>query len=184
MAIHLVDTAGLRETEDPVEQLGIDRARKAVQDADLVLLVDDVERGKLGDPDWSLAQIPRTAKRIRVLNKIDLLDRQPDKRQMCGETQVTVSAKTAAGLALLHAAILEATGRSPEGEGVFLARERHLEALARAAGRLRDAKSCLTHLELFAEELRLAQLALSEITGEFTVDDLLSEIFSKFCIGK
>lgn len=185
MAIHLVDTAGLRETEDPVEQLGIDRARKAVQDADLVLLVDDVERGKLDDPDWSLAQIPRTAKRIRVLNKIDLLDRQPDKRQMCGETQVAVSAKTAAGLALLHAAILEAAGRSPEGEeGVFLARERHLEALLRAAGHLRDAKNCLTHLELFAEELRLAQLALSEITGEFTVDDLLGEIFSKFCLGK
>ena len=186
MAIHLVDTAGLRETQDAVEQLGIDRARKAVQDADLVLLVDDVERGRLADQDWILGQIPRTVKRIRVLNKIDLLNRQPDKRQIGGETQVAVSAKTAAGLALLHAAILEAVGRSPspEGEGVFLARERHLEVLARAAGHLENAKTCLTQLELFAEELRLAQLALSEITGEFSADDLLGEVFSKFCIGK
>lgn len=184
MAIHLVDTAGLRETEDPVERLGIDRTRKAVQDADLLLLVDDVEHARLADQDWTLAQIPPTAKRIRVLNKIDLVDRQPGKREVGGQTQIEVSAKTGAGLALLRSAVLEAAGRLPEGEGVFLARERHLEGLARAAGHLQNAERSLTQLELSAEELRLAQLALSEITGEFTADDLLGEIFSKFCMGK
>lgn len=184
MVIHLVDTAGLREAQDPVEKLGIDRTRRAVQDADVLLLVDAIgcESG-VGDTAI-LAAMPTKARKIRVLNKIDLVHRPPLKRDLCGETQVEVSARTAEGLGLLRAAIVHAAGGLPEVEGVFLARERHLEALARAAAHLTTAERCIRQLELFAEELRLAQLALADITGEFTTDDLLGEIFSKFCIGK
>jgi tRNA modification GTPase len=184
MAMQLVDTAGLRETQDAVERLGIDRTRKAVKDADLLLLVDDADLEKRMGQEWTLAEIPPKAKRIKVLNKIDLLHRLPTKRELSGETEVEVSAKTGAGLSLLRSAILEAAGRLPEGEGVFLARERHLGGLARAADHLQNAEGSLNQLDLAAEDLRLAQLALSEITGEFTADDLLGEIFSKFCIGK
>ena len=184
MPIHLVDTAGLREAQDPVEKLGIDRTWRAVGDADVVLVVGDVQRPNPAERDWILSQIPVKSKRIMVLNKIDLVDREPSRYQLDGEVRVEVSAKTAAGIGLLHAAILETAGRLPEVEGVFLARERHLEGLARAAGHLENAESRLKQPELLAEELRLAQIALGEITGEFTADDLLGEIFSKFCIGK
>jgi tRNA modification GTPase len=184
MPIHLVDTAGLREAQDPVEKLGIDRTWRAVGDADVVLVVGDVQRPNPAERDWILSQIPVKSKRIMVLNKIDLVDREPSRYQLDGEVRVEVSAKTAAGIGLLHAAILETAGRLPEVEGVFLARERHLEGLARAAGHLESAESRLKQPELLAEELRLAQIALGEITGEFTADDLLGEIFSKFCIGK
>ena len=184
MPIHLVDTAGLREAQDPVEKLGIDRTWRAVGDADVVLVVGDVQRPNPAERDWILAQIPVKSKRIMVLNKIDLVDREPSRYQLDGEIRVEVSAKTAAGIGLLHAAILETAGRLPEVEGVFLARERHLEGLARAAGHLENAESRLKQPELLAEELRLAQIALGEITGEFTADDLLGKIFSKFCIGK
>ncbi len=184
MPIQLVDTAGLREAKDPVEKLGIDRTWKAVREADVVVVVGDVQRPNAEECVWILPQLPVKAKRIMVLNKIDLVDREPNSYQLDGEIRVEVSAKTAAGIGLLHAAILEAAGRLPEAEGVFLARERHLEGLARAARHLESAENCLNQLELFAEELRLAQMALGEITGEFTADDLLGEIFSKFCIGK
>jgi tRNA modification GTPase len=165
MTIQLIDTAGLRETRDPVEKLGIERTRKAVQEADLLLLIDDAGSANRVDEDWTLAEIPANTKRG-------------------GYTEVEVSAKTGAGVELLRSAILEAAGRLPEIEGVFLARERHLDALARAGAHLQNAKSSLHQLDLAAEDLRLAQQALSEITGEFTADDLLGEIFSKFCIGK
>jgi tRNA modification GTPase len=182
--IHIVDTAGLREARDPVEKIGIHRTWKAVQGADLVLLVIDVQRGRTAEDDLIQAQLPDSAKRVIVVNKIDLVGREPSRRQVGQEAEVEVSAITGAGIGLLREAILEAAGQAPDGEGVFLARERHLEALMRAARHLQDAEECFTQLELFAEELRLAQLALGHITGEFTADDLLSEIFSKFCIGK
>ena len=184
MTIQLIDTAGLRETRDPVEKLGIERTRKAVQDADLLLLIDDAGRANRLDEDWNLAEIPANTRRIRVLNKIDLAGRHPVRRERGAYTEVEVSAKTGAGVELLRSAILEAAGRLPEIEGVFLARERHLDALARAGTHLQNAKSSLHQLDLAAEDLRIAQQALSEITGEFTADDLLGEIFSKFCIGK
>jgi tRNA modification GTPase len=184
MAIQLIDTAGLRETEDVVERLGIERTRKAVQDADLLLLVDEAELARSLAEAWSLAEIPVPAKRIRVLNKIDLVHRQPEKRERDGCVEVEVSAKTGAGLDLLRSAILETVGRLAEVEGAFLARERHLESLSQAAGHLYDAEQSLSQPDLVAEDLRLAQRALSQITGEFTADDLLGEIFSKFCIGK
>jgi tRNA modification GTPase len=184
MPLQLLDTAGLRETQDPVEKLGIERTWRAVREADVVLVVDDVQRLNAEERDWILAQLPAKTKRIGVLNKIDLVDRAPGRYQLDGEIQIAVSAKTGAGIDFLHAVILEAAGRMPEAEGTFLARERHLEGLARAAEHLESAGNCLNQLELFAEELRLAQIALGEITGEFTADDLLGEIFSKFCIGK
>jgi tRNA modification GTPase len=184
MVIQLVDTAGLRETPDTVERAGIDRARRAVQEADLLLLVDDAEVPEGTDPGWTLADIPPKTKRIRVLNKIDLVDRQAARRDVDGEIEVEVSAKTGAGLVLLRTAILEAAGRLSEVEGVFLARERHLDVLARGAAYLENAERSFDQLDLAAEDLRLAQLALSEITGEVTADHLLGEIFSKFCIGK
>jgi len=184
MPVHLVDTAGLREAQDPAEKLGIERTWKAVHDADVVLLVDDVQCPNPAERDWILAQICTKAKRIMVLNKIDAVGREPLRYQVEGEIRVEVSAKTAAGMALLHSAILEVAGRLPETEGVFLARERHLEGLERAARHLEGAETHRDQPELFAEELRLAQIALGEITGEFSADDLLGEIFSKFCIGK
>ena len=184
MTLQLVDTAGLRETQDTVERLGIERARKAVQVADLLLLVDDAEREKGGDQHWALAEIPAAARRIRVLNKIDLVQREPAKLELGGITEIRVSAKTGAGLPLLRSTILEAAGRVGDIEGVFLARERHLDALARAATHLQGAQHSMNQVDLAAEDLRLAQLALSEITGEFTADDLLGEIFFKFCLGK
>jgi tRNA modification GTPase len=155
-----------------------------VQEADLLLLVNDAEVPKGTDPGWTLADIPPKTKRIRVLNKIDLVDRQAARRDVDGEIEVEVSAKTGAGLVLLRNAILEAAGRLSEVEGVFLARERHLDVLARGAAHLENAERSFDQLDLAAEDLRLAQLALSEITGEVTADHLLGEIFSKFCIGK
>jgi tRNA modification GTPase len=182
--IHIVDTAGLREARDPVEEIGIDRTWKAVQGADVVLLVIDVQQGRTAETDQIEAQLPDTAKRIIVVNKIDLVGRQPSRRQEGDKAEVEVSAKTGAGIGLLRETILEVMGQVPDGEGVFLARERHLEALRGAARHLKAGEEHFTQLEVFAEELRLAQVALSQITGEFTAEDLLSEIFSKFCIGK
>jgi tRNA modification GTPase len=182
--IHLVDTAGLREAEDLVERVGIDRTWKAVREADVVLWVSDVEHESDAERDLILGELPAATKRIIVLNKIDLVGRRPGLSRAGGQTQVEVSAKTTAGIDLLRSAILEATGRLAQGEGVFLARERHLEGLERAAGHLESASDCLGAQELFAEELRLAQLALGHLTGEFSADDLLGEIFAKFCIGK
>jgi len=184
VTLQLIDTAGLRVTQDPIEQMGIDCARRAVQDADLILLIEDVTQPRLMERDWEFAQLPVGTRRIKVLNKIDLLVDQPYERRASDEATIAVSAKTSEGLAQLRLAILSAAGRSPEIEGLFLARERHLEALVRGDTHLQNAERVVTRLELFAEELRLAQLALSAITGKFTADHLLGEIFSKFCIGK
>jgi tRNA modification GTPase len=118
--------------------------------------------------------------RLTVHNKIDVTAEAP---RVVGD-EVWLSAKTGAGVELLRGKLLEAVGWQTAGEGAFMARARHLDALGRAAGHLAAARESAAQLELFAEELRLAQAALSEITGEFTADDLLGEIFSTFCIGK
>jgi tRNA modification GTPase len=182
--VHVLDTAGLREARDLVEKIGIDRTWKAVRDADVVLLVVDIQRGRTVEDSLIWAQLPTTALGITVINKIDLAGLVPCRRQVGGHLEVEVSAKTGAGIALLFDAIRDVTGQVPDDEGVFLARERHLEALGLAGRHLQDAEECYTQLELCAEDLRLAQAALSRITGEFSQDDLLGEIFSKFCIGK
>jgi tRNA modification GTPase len=169
----LVDTAGLRPATDEVEKLGIERTRQELSRADLVLEV--FEAGKAQAP----LDVPEAAARIQVYNKIDLA---PGFAAPAGG--VTVSAKTGEGLDRLRAAILEVAGWKATGEGVFLARERHLRAIERARAHLAAAAPDPRSWELFAEELRLAHAALGEITGEFTADDLLGEIFGRFCIGK
>jgi tRNA modification GTPase len=117
---------------------------------------------------------------LTIHNKIDVTSEAP----RAASDEVWLSAKTGAGVELLRNKLLEAAGWQAAGEGIFMARARHLDALARGAEHLAAARQASAQLELFAEELRLAQVALSEITGEFTADDLLGEIFSKFCIGK
>jgi len=174
----VVDTAGLRPSIDEVERLGVERAEREIAEADLLLAVFDVSSG-----DYELPMAaPLAAMRVDVYNKIDLV---PDFSPPAGRhPAVRVSAKTGAGLADLRRAILQAAGWSSHGESVFLARERHLRALQQAAAHLHAAAGESRRWELFAEELRLAQGALAGITGEFTADDLLGEIFSRFCIGK
>ena len=172
--ITLVDTAGLRDAVDEVEKLGIERTRQELTRADLVLAV--FEAGNAAAP---LGDVPEAAARIDVYNKIDLAP-----GFVAPRGAVAVSAKTGAGLERLTAAILEAAGWRASGESVFLARERHLRALEKARAHLGAATPDTRSWELFAEELRLAHVALGEITGEFTADDLLGEIFGRFCIGK
>lgn len=177
--LHIVDTAGLRETGDPVEKLGIARTWAAIDKADMALLLVDAAHG-LGERETAiLARLP-DGPRLTIHNKIDVTGEAP----RAEEREVWLSARTGAGVDLLREKLLVAAGWQAAGEGAFMARARHLEALDRAASHLAVARESTGQLELFAEELRLAQSALSEITGEFTADDLLGEIFSTFCIGK
>lgn len=176
--LNLVDTAGLRESRDEVERLGVERAQREVARADLLLVVHDCSAPG-GEPAFAA---PAAAARIDVYNKLDLA---PAFAAPAGRhPAVCVSAKTGAGIDVLRQAILQAAGWRAHGETVFLARERHLRALRDAAGHLGRAATRAGQWELLAEELRLAHQALSSITGEFTADDLLGEIFSRFCIGK
>ena len=177
--LHIIDTAGLRATEDAVEKIGIERTWAAVEKADVALLLVDAAHG-LGAHEAPILQRLPTVARLTIHNKIDVTAEAP---RAVGD-EVWLSAKTGAGMELLRVKLLEAAGWQAAGEGAFMARARHLDALGRAAGHLAAARASAAQLELFAEELRLAQAALSEITGEFTADDLLGEIFSKFCIGK
>ena len=179
MPLHIIDTAGLRDTEDAVEKIGIERTWAAVEKADVALLLVDAAHG-LGAHEAPILQRLPTVARLTIHNKIDVTAEAP---RAVGD-EVWLSAKTGAGMELLRAKLLEAAGWQAAGEGAFMARARHLDALGRAAVHLAAARASAAQLELFAEELRLAQAALSEITGEFTADDLLGEIFSKFCIGK
>jgi tRNA modification GTPase len=182
--IVLVDTAGLRDSRDEVERLGIERTWRELERADVVLVVFDAATGVGAEDRAWLQKLPPEGYRIHVYNKIDLLPgEQPGER--AGEPQqIWLSAKTGAGLAELRRAILQAAGWHAAGESVFLARERHLRALARAKARLEAASAQQAQWEFFAEELRLAQEALGEISGRVGADELLGEIFAKFCIGK
>src|SRR6185295_6203979 len=170
----LVDTAGLRRDADAIERLGMEQTRRELESADVVLVVHEAG-SEAGAPE----DLPQRALRIDVYNKIDLA---PEFAVPAGA--VAVSALTGTGLDRLRHAILEAVGWSATGESVFLARERHLRALESARGHLSAAATELRRWELFAEELRLAQVALGAITGEVRADDLLGEIFARFCIGK
>jgi tRNA modification GTPase len=177
--LHVIDTAGLRETDDTVEKLGIARTWAALENADVALLLVDAAHGVGAQETNFLTRLPNVA-RLTIHNKIDATGEPP---RMLGD-EIWLSAKTGAGVDLLRGKLLESVGWQAVGEGAFMARARHLDALARGAAHLAAARESAVQLELFAEELRLAQAALSEITGEFTADDLLGEIFSKFCIGK
>jgi tRNA modification GTPase len=184
--LHIVDTAGLRESRDPVEMVGISKSKEALSKADLVLWVCDATRPETWEADAGIfSQIAAGIARIQVVNKIDLIGSAPTQRfEPDGRIGVYISARTGAGLDLLQGAMLESIGWSTSGEGAYMARARHLQALQMATVHLDAAVTKTGELDVLAEELRLAQRALSSITGEFTADDLLGAIFSRFCIGK
>ncbi len=182
--IHVLDTAGLRPPADPIERLGIERTKGVIEQADLVVFVTDVQDGLTAEDLKLLGELPAHIDRVLVLNKIDLNNTAPGVGDSELGRQISVSALNGEGLNDLCREILEALGWSAGEEGTFLARARHLEALQRAAGYLSRARDRTGELELFAEELRLVQRALGDITGEVTADDLLGGIFSQFCIGK
>jgi tRNA modification GTPase len=185
--LHVVDTAGLRESADPVERIGVERAWQELGRADVVLAVFEATAG-IGTEDRAVLErfserLPPAATRIHVFNKIDLAGIAPALAEGVPR-EVWLSAKTGAGIELLRRALLEAAGWQRSGEPVFLARERHLRALEQARAHLSEAERQEGAWELFAEELRLAHQALGTITGEFSTEDLLGEIFARFCIGK
>ncbi|MCL4167861.1 UNVERIFIED_CONTAM: hypothetical protein GTU68_027513 [Idotea baltica] len=182
MPLHLVDTAGLRDSDDPVEKIGIERAWKAVEKADIALLL-------LGDDHLStkseeiVNKLPQSLPLIVVQNKIDLNAKDAGKEKDI----INISAKYNLGIDILKEELKQRMGYQNNNEGIFIARRRHLQALQRTQEFVDNAELQLTEFnagELMAEELRLAQDELSQITGKFTSDDLLGEIFSSFCIGK
>lgn len=182
--LHIIDTAGLRETTDEVEQHGIARTWRALENAGVALILVDAAHG-IGQMEKSILQrLPQFLPKIWVHNKIDLDSAKPTITEIDGQTHIYLSAKTGAGMDLLRQRLLEIAGWQPSGEGVFMARGRHLTAMQEVRQHLDLASGLLMQPELIAEELRLAQEALNTITGEFTPDDLLGEIFSRFCIGK
>ena len=194
--LHVIDTAGLRDSPDvdEVEKIGIERAWGQIHQADAVLFLHDLTRSdslayQSADADIAAA-LPGGVTVLQVWNKLD----------QCSESvraglsdparagELAISAKNGDGLEALRQRLLDLAGWQHAGDGLFMARERHLQALARVGTHLDGAHTLLAaqaeHLDLMAEELRLAQQALGEITGEFSADDLLGEIFSRFCIGK
>jgi tRNA modification GTPase len=174
----------LRETSDPVELAGIARTWKAIEKASIALLMTDTRQG-VGEPEQLiLSKLPTGIARLNVHNKIDLTNEAPGVVEESRCADLRVSAKTGAGVDLLRVELLRLAGWQPSGEGAFMARARHLESLKIARAALQNARDLSDRMELQAEELRAAQQALSSITGEFTADDLLGEIFSRFCIGK
>lgn len=186
MPIHVIDTAGLRDTRDVVEQIGIDRARGEIQRADCVLLVIDDRRPFAEQIAEIQPPLPANLPMIVVRNKIDLSARQPAVQQGPRGVEIAVSALTGAGMELLRAQLKQTAGFQDSAETTFMARRRHLAALQQADSYLKQAADALTHgkAELVAEELRHAHRALGELVGEFTSEDLLGAIFSTFCIGK
>ena len=192
MPLHVVDTAGLRATEDQVERIGVERALKAIGEADRILLVVDATAPEADDPFalWPefLDQRPDPAKVTMIRNKADLSG-EAIVLEACNDGHITISlsARSTEGLDLLREHLKACMGYEQTAESSFSARRRHLEALRQAATHLEHGHAQLTLAgagELLAEDLRMAQQALGEITGAFSYDDLLGRIFSSFCIGK
>lgn len=187
MPLTVVDTAGLRDSDDPVEREGIRRAWKALVQAELALFLVDDRAGVTAQDRALLEKFPANTRRLVVRNKCDLSGAAPGAFAQDGEDHLRLSASTGIGIEELVAKIREAAGLASGSEGLFSARTRHVDALRRSLGYVQDAQQRLTEgatPELAAEELRLAQDALSEITGAFSSDDLLGRIFGAFCIGK
>lgn len=190
MPLHIIDTAGLRDSPDEVEQIGIQRAWEEIRQADrILLLVDarstDEQRPEVLWPEF-VAQLPDPAKLTLIRNKVDLTQESAGFLNSTGNV-LGISAVTGAGMDTLKQHLKDIMGYQQTGESGFTARRRHLDALERAQDYLRAGKAQLHGYaagELLAEDLRQAQNALSEITGEFSPDDLLGRIFSSFCIGK
>ena len=198
--LHVIDTAGLRRSDDEIEKIGVERAWAEIRDADAVLFLHDLaslqpssasmapaaDKTSYGTADAEIAaRLPATATVVDVWSKVDIASRQPP---VATGRSVCVSAKTGEGLDILRRILLDLAGWQSLPEGIYMARERHLLALSRVRGYLGAAQVQLLGpappLDLLAEELRLAQNALGEITGTFGAEDLLGVIFSRFCIGK
>ena len=186
--LHVIDTAGLREhTHDEVERIGIGRSWEAIGGADTVIFLHDL--GRIGQTDYDAAdaaiagQLPAEVSVLHVFNKADLVD-----VPAAPEGALSLSARTGLGLDDLRRALLHQAGWQAAPEGLFIARTRHVQALRRTLAHVQIAQQHAalrdTALDLLAEELRLAHRALGEITGQFSNEDLLGEIFSRFCIGK
>lgn len=192
--LHVVDTAGLRDSEDQVERIGIERAWQQIEGADAVLFLHDLTRA--ASPDYARADAAiaaaladRLGHQVPVLDVWNKADAAPqDAAQHAGAMELALSARTGSGLEALRRRLLALAGWQASPEGVFIARERHVQALRRVDEHLGRGTVLLAQqaqaLDLLAEELRLAQNALGEITGAFSADDLLGVIFSRFCIGK
>jgi len=186
MPLHVIDTAGLRDSLDPVEQEGVRRAWAEIETADRVLLLVDDRHGFTFEDQLLRERLPAQTGVTVIYNKIDLTDREPVLQAANGDHELWLSAKTGAGLEVLREHLKTCMGYHGS-EGTLMARQRHLEALGQAAAALAAADEQLTVSragELAAEELRHAQNALGEITGEFSNEALLGRIFSSFCIGK
>ncbi len=179
--LHIMDTAGLRSSQDEVENMGMARTHQTVKRADLILLLLDASKGCSAEDEKIIAGFPADIPHLLVFNKADLIGTHDTEVNFSGSY---ISAKSGVGIEQLREKMLQLIGWRNQESGTFIARERHLIALKQALSHLDHASTILNHPELFAEELRLAQLALSSITGKFTADDLLGEIFSRFCIGK
>jgi tRNA modification GTPase len=191
MPLHIIDTAGLRDSPDKVEQIGIQRAWDEISRADMVLFMLDSQQSKETDPHKIWPEfVDRLPERIRmtvIRNKIDLSGEAPGLEKRSDHTVIRLSASHKTGIDLLAAHLKDAMGFNAAPEGRFIARRRHLDALEQALTHLQQGHTQLLDNqagELLAEELRLCQQHLNEITGEFSSDDLLGRIFSSFCIGK
>ena len=191
MPLHIIDTAGLREASDEVEKIGIKRAWDEIEQADHVLLMIDSNESQADhfQQEWAefLAKLPKNIPVTVIRNKVDLTGETESLVQTDNFTVIRLSAQTKVGVDLLREHLKKSMGYQSSTEGGFIARRRHLVALETAADHLQRGHVQLTQFyagELLAEELRMVQNALSEITGQFTSDDLLGNIFSSFCIGK
>lgn len=186
MPLHIVDTAGLRESDDPVEKIGIQRAWDEIEKADLVLLLIDAQTGLVEKEQEILDKLPDKLPVLKVYNKVDLLISEGNKNGI-DDDSVVISAKYSTGIDKLKEILKSSMGYQAGSESTFIARRRHLEAIkeTQEAVKRGEVQLKVYHAgELLAEELRIAQDALGRITGQFTPDDLLAEIFSSFCIGK
>ena len=183
LAVEIVDTAGLRDDPDRIEEEGIRRAREAMGSADAVLWIQDASKTDDGDAG---EEMPEGVPVVVVRNKIDLTGEAPGKAS-AGDHVINLSAKEGTGIDALRQELRTLAGYRDLGEGALTARRRHVDALTRAAAHFASGRQALEQTragELMAEELRLAHQALGEITGETSSDDLLGKIFSEFCIGK
>jgi len=187
LPLHILATAGLRETTDAVEQIGVARAWSALEEADRVLVVVQANESIHPEDEAILAKLPSHLPLTLIHNKVDLIEKSPGLVELDDKTEIWLSAKHHFGLDLLKDHLKKDMGYQQTAEGVFMARKRHLDALQRALDFVETGQTQLQQFaagELLAEDLRQAQQALSEITGQFSSDDLLGRIFTSFCIGK
>lgn len=184
LPLHIIDTAGLRESDNIIEKEGVRRTHEEISKADKILLLIDATEP---ETDSILKTLPSGIDIIRIYNKIDLIGRAPEIKQSINGTRIYLSIKTAEGMDLLTQHLKQSVGFNEATDNVFIARRRHIEALRKGYEFVESALNQLKTSqagELIAEDLRQAQMSLAEITGQFTSDDLLGKIFSSFCIGK